>query len=863
MSNGVKTADREVVWIPTACNMCYNSCSIKVQRVNGAAVKIEGIRGAQPNYGKTCAKGNAAIMNLYNPHRILHPLRRTNPQKGVGIDPGWERISWDQALDLAETKLRAAREKDRRSVILASFDTITRPAHAAFMTAFGSPNVSPGASNFFCGRGLHPMAFTLTGSNDIHPDIKRAELLLMFGTSYGFVSQANAMGVTAELADARMRGLKLVVIDPALTYAASQADEWIPIRPGTDAALALSMMQVLVNELDIVDGEYLKSGTNATYLVGPDGYYVRDAESGKPQVWDAVAGRPVPYDAARPLDAALEGSFEVGAGRATTGFTLFRDHLRAYPPERVAEITTVGAGTIRRLAGEFGNAARVGATIQLDGHTLPFRPAAACFYRGVSAHRHAMHGGMSVAQLNMVVGAVDVPGGMINGTAANPMWAPEIGEDGLLVPAANRGHVRPPLPRRAVRPPETLEMVELFPLAFFSGTMMWLQLAHPELADRLGLSYAAEVLLHCRTNLVAMGADPSVMEAALRRIPFQISFATHHDETTQFADLLLPDGHGLERLGGIAYNTLSANSYTSAARPGEQWAFNLQQPVVAPAGEARFWIEVLIDLAHRLGITEEFNRSFNALCALSGPHRLEPDRAYAWPELLDRYLKSLCGDEHGLDYFREHGYYSTGVTRAVEHSYPRIFHTARVPLYLEHFLSAGKDVKSYMDARGVEWDTSDYVPLMEWKPCPAHELPAEYDLFVVNHKLPFLTASFTQENSWLADLAERNGKVYPVGINEDVAKRRGIGDGDAVWIETPSGRRFHAFARLTQGVHPECLVVPGVVGRELGTLARTRGQGIHYNSLVEYTLRQMDTVTGAVDSCVKVKLFRAEAGRGQ
>ena len=57
--------------------------------------------------------------------------------------------------------------------------------------------------------------------------------------------------------------------------------------------------------------------------------------------------------------------------------------------------------------------------------------------------------------------------------------------------------------------------------------------------------------------------------------------------------------------------------------------------------------------------------------------------------------------------------------------------------------------------------------------------------------------------------------------------------------------------------------MPGVVGRELGTLARTRGQGIHYNSLVEYTLRQMDTVTGAVDSCVKVKLFRVEAGRGQ
>jgi molybdopterin-containing oxidoreductase family molybdopterin binding subunit len=669
------------------------------------------------------------------------------------------------------------------------------------------------------------------------------------------------MGNTIEFAEARARGMKLVVVDPVLTYAASQADEWVPLRPGTDGAFALALANVILNELDICDAGYLKAWTNATYLVGPDGHYVRDAETGKPLVWNEVTGQAGPFDQVDPEQTALEGKFEAAGTTATTGFTLYREHLRSFTPEWASEITTIPVETIRRLAGEFSRAARIGATIQLDGHTLPLRPAGACFYRGVSAHRHAMHGSMAIAQLNLLVGSVDVPGGMVNGTSANPLFFPEMGEDGLIIPAAGWGHVHPPLPQRPVREPDTLEMVELFPLAFFSGTMMWLALADPELAERFGLSHSCEVFIHARSNVVAMGADPEVMSAAIRRIPFQVSFATYHDETTNFADIVLPETQGLERLGGLTYDSLTANAYVSAVAPGESWAFNVQQPVVEPAGETRSWIEVLVDLAGRLGVTEELNRSFNAYARLEGPNRLEPDRAYTWPEMLDRQLKSLIDDEHGLDYFKEHGYYSTGVQRAVEHSYTRPFHSARIPLYLEHFIRAGENVRAYMDARGVDWDTSDYVPLMDWKPCQPFEAPAEFDLWAVNQKLPFMSFSWSEQNPWITELAEHNAKVYPIGMSPQAAKRRGIGDGDAIWIETQHGHRIPAVARLTEGVHPECIVVPGVVGRDMGTLPRTRGKGVHYNRLVRYTLEDVDPVTGAVDSCAKVKVSRAVAGR--
>jgi len=83
----------EDVWLPTTCDMCFNHCNIRVRRVDGVAVKIEGLPGAPPNLGKTCAKGNSGLMNLYSPHRIKSPLIRTNPHKGIGVDPGWRRSS--------------------------------------------------------------------------------------------------------------------------------------------------------------------------------------------------------------------------------------------------------------------------------------------------------------------------------------------------------------------------------------------------------------------------------------------------------------------------------------------------------------------------------------------------------------------------------------------------------------------------------------------------------------------------------------------------------------------------------------------------------------------------------------------------
>ncbi|MFQ5912168.1 MAG: molybdopterin-dependent oxidoreductase [Nitrospinota bacterium] len=844
----------EETWIPSVCDMCYNACTIRVRRKNGVVTKVEGIPEAGPNYGKICAKGNAAPMNLYNPNRILHPLRRTNPEKGFGVDPGWERISWEEALDTICAKLKEVREEDPRALYGTSFDGHSQPFFHAFMSGFGSPHNAAGAASFYCGNGVHPVSYAVTGSNDVHPDLGHCNYLIQFGTYYGFVAQINAMGIAQEMSDARARGMKMVVVDPMLSYPASQAEEWVPILPGTDAALALGMMYVLIHELEIYDREYLKRYTNLIYLTGPDGRYVRDPASGKPLVWDAEASLPRPYDEPDSMTCSLEGEYEVGGKQARPAFQVFKEHVLQYTPEVVEGITTVPAATTRRLAKEFGENARIGSTITIDGETLPHRPAVATWYRGVSGHKHGMLNGMTLAFLNVLVGTVDVPGGILNAAAAGPCWFPEEGVDGFIrTTNPFTRHMKPVCPPAKVKAPETLELTELFPVAVYAGLMMYLAVLDPE---KYGLPYEPKMMIQCRSNVVATAADPELMAEAMRRIPFVLSFSDHHNETSEFADIVLPDAHFLERLSPFAHNPFM--QYRHVPEPGEAWTFSYQQPVVEAQGEARHWVRVLWEIAVRMGFQGDVYAAFNAGTKLEEPYRLDPTKTYAWEEVADIWAKARCGQEHGLAYFQEHGYVDL-CRRTVRESYPRIFHKGRIPFYLEHFLSAGEDVKQFTESHGIEWDTSDYVPLVRWRPCPAYEQDEpDYDLFVVNHKVAFLTFTFTAENPWLMDIAERNDKIFNVGIHPETARRKGLRDGQRVYLETLSGRRQPALLRVTEGVHPQVISVPGILGRWITRNDRARGKGVHFNSLIKYSFEQIDTVSAALDSCVKVKVFPAD-----
>ena len=121
--------------------MCYNSCGIKAHVVNGVVVKLEGDPESPLGRGKLCTLWNAGMLALYNPHRVTSPLKRTNPDKGIGVDPEWVEISWEEALDTITQKLKKIREDDPRKLAILSFDTdfIAR-LRGAWASAFGNMN---------------------------------------------------------------------------------------------------------------------------------------------------------------------------------------------------------------------------------------------------------------------------------------------------------------------------------------------------------------------------------------------------------------------------------------------------------------------------------------------------------------------------------------------------------------------------------------------------------------------------------------------------------------------------------------------------------------------------------------------------
>jgi molybdopterin-containing oxidoreductase family molybdopterin binding subunit len=270
--------------------MCYNQCGIRGHRRDGTLVKIEGNPDNPIGRGRLCARGLAGIQLLYDPHRVDRPLRRTNPEKGIGVDPGWQEISWDEALDEITARLQKVKQEDPRGLFFSGTVISLAPlmhALSTFLPAFGSPSafVSDG---HHCGNAEHILARTLHASVTTNPDVAHCDHLLLFGCQAGLGTYYALTSMAQDVADARVRGMKVVVVDPFMGSAAEKADEWVPIKPGSDGALACSMLHLLLNEYRLFDADYLRDHADGPYLLTEEGWYARDPER---QSWELLLSK--------------------------------------------------------------------------------------------------------------------------------------------------------------------------------------------------------------------------------------------------------------------------------------------------------------------------------------------------------------------------------------------------------------------------------------------------------------------------------------------------------------------------------------------------------------------------------------------
>jgi molybdopterin-containing oxidoreductase family molybdopterin binding subunit len=727
----------------------------------------------------------------------------------------------------------------------------------AFGWAFGTPNMWVAGGGVHCGNGAHASGGITHASWSVVPDFKYCNYALYFGASKGHGAGHAATPNATQAADARVRGMRMVVVDPMCNFAASKANEWVPIRVGTDAALALAIANSLVNELGIYDAPYLKAKTNGPYLVRPNGRHARDAESGKPLIWDAASGTARPYDDATVKEAALEGSYEVGGEVCRPAFAVLREHLKSYTAEYGEKVTGVAAATIRRLAREFGEAARVGSTIVLDGVTLPYRPAAAIFFRGAQGHKNSLYNCLAVDLLNHLVGSADVVGGCLgfnpvsygHPETGRPRYVPRADRDGLMATGVWMAH-HTPYPVAEPRHPDSMGFSELFPLAMLSAFMV--SSDQERWWKAFELPYRPKMLFNYGANSVMSVGNKEAVAESLKRYEFIVSFDIFLNEFSDFADIILPDASYLEVFDPRPNFPFIFN------HPGGtgEWGWPIRQPVAPLLHERRCARETLLKLGYRLGLGAELNMALNAYFRLDGEQMLDPAKTYTLEEVADRELKHKFGEQHGLEWFKEHGVMTW--PKRVEEVYWRAFLDVRIPIYWEFLNDLGEQTRALCAGRGMEFDPAYYSPLPQWLPCPSHEVAEKsYDLFAFYYRDAIHANGFTMENPWLDEAARMDPYSYRIALNRETARRKGIGEDEVVWLETPTGRRVKGRVQLTEGIHPEGAGIAACAGHWTRHQPVARGKGVFFNDLLELDFEHSSPVNLNLDLCAKVKVYKA------
>ncbi len=247
-----RRAEPVVRTIPTYCNMCFWKCGAIATLKDGHLQKLRGNPLDPLSRGRLCGRGVGGVGAHLDTDRLRMPLIRVG-ERGA---ESWKEVSWDEALAYTARRMNAIKaESGPESIALFNHGSSSFIKHT--LAAFGTPNVA--ATSYAQCRGPRDTGFRLTFGDEVgspeRTDLENAKCIVLLGAHLGENMHTTQV---REFTAARRRGARLIVADPRLSVAASKADDYLPIKPGTDLALLLSWMQVLVAET-LYDAAYVKA----------------------------------------------------------------------------------------------------------------------------------------------------------------------------------------------------------------------------------------------------------------------------------------------------------------------------------------------------------------------------------------------------------------------------------------------------------------------------------------------------------------------------------------------------------------------------------------------------------------------------
>jgi anaerobic selenocysteine-containing dehydrogenase len=844
------------------CRSCMQGdCATLVHLEDGVVVRVEGNPDAPPNYGTLCPKGNSEVIALYNPYRVKAPLIRTNPEKGLDVDPKWKEVSWDEALDYTAEKLNEIRAKDPRGLVICEGwgqrDTILR---GPFGHAFGTPNET-GSHGALC-TVHYPSGLVHAGYPVAIVDLEYCQYHITMGRSLG--PNFGIVPGMRKFSRAIERGMKLVVVDPRSSYEASKG-EWVPIRPGSDLAFLLAMVHVMLHEINVFDEWFMKNRTNAPYLIDGDGHYVRDLETNKPMMWDSSEHKAKPYNAEF-KDIALFGSYQVGGQSCRTALDLIKEEYATYTPEWAETITTVPPKTVRRLAKEFIDHARIGSTIEIDGFTFPFRPVSLNVERNVTNRRGGTYADLVGKLINMLVGNIEVPGGCLSCSYRGPIMEPT--EDGTVTPNYEA------VPKDFKFPPDTATLHEFYPHQHTAPHIAINSILKPEMHY---LPYRVEAWMTVGGNPIRQNAQPEKYVEGFKKLKFSVAIAFHMDEPAILADVLLPEHSAMERLRVVPFY-LQHQSIDNEVNGLKMIQYRAPVPTLFNTKNVD---DIFTELAERMGILygegglyDKLNQAVDWVdktdgLNMNGEWKLDLNKKYSLAEIYDRQIRGWPYNKDGktLEDLRKDGYIEYWKPRKEFYLY--YYHPdnqTRHPFYFMGLKEVGDRLKNNLIEHNISFpgiDDMDYVfdlykPVAHWVETSEMNVDG-YDLWAVNWKTPYIgnDAGNLTGNPWLAEIYAKDPWESVILMNPVAAERKKLKNGDLVIVQSRYGR-IEGRLRVSQLFHPDTVGIGGSYGLGTSQSNPLNRLGPNFNALLSIDPITFDGVSAGQDTAPAVKIFRKE-----
>jgi anaerobic selenocysteine-containing dehydrogenase len=854
----------------TTCYMCACRCGIRVHLRNGEVRYIEGNPDHPLNQGVICAKGSAGIMKQYSPARLTQPLRRKpGAERGSGE---FEPISWEETFALLAERLARLRATDPRQFALFTGRDQMQALTGLFARQFGTPNYA--AHGGFCSVNMAAgMIYTIGGSfwEFGGPDLDRARLFVMIGTAEDHHS--NPLKIA--LAKFKRDGGRFISINPVRTGYSAIADEWVPIRPGSDGALLLALIHEIL-ATGLYDRDFLVRYTNAGELVNVDekndefGMFVRievPAEEScyDPQNklwWDRDSNRPVASHK-EGCDPFLLGEFRLPDGtRVKPAFQLLQERVAEYTPEWAAGITGIPAATIRRLAHEMGITAR-DQKIELPiawtdswgkkHDTVTGNPVAFHAMRGLAAHSNGFQTIRALAILMTALGTIDRPGGFRHKV---PFPRP-------IPPCA-----RTPNHPKAVRPDSPLDGLALgwpsdpddlfvaddgapvridkafsweYPLAVHG-------LMHNVITNAWrGDPYRIDTLLLFMANM-AWNSTMNTVEVRKMlcdkdedgeyKIPFLVVCDAFHSETTAFADLILPDTTYLER-----HDVMSILDRPISEFDGPVDAVRI--PVVAPPPGCKPFQEVLIELGGRLGLPafahKDGRRKYRDYPDFIVNFETEPGSGIGFlsgwrgkggeksmrgepnPNQWEMYARNNC--VHHVELPKSYQYMRNWNKGYLDWSQRNRITRYAEPILIHLYSEVLMRFRQAAQGKGLSRKPPEHLKKRVetfFDPLPFYYEPLEaqisdkyrYPLVAVTQRPMAMYHSWDSQNAWLRQIHAYN-ELY---VNAQTARAANIGDGDWLWVESQWGK-VRCIARHSEAVEPGTVWTWNAIGKAAGAWA--------------------------------------------